>query len=349
MEIDASRLSPKASAILHLRGSALPPLQWHGQGHATARATLDDLDDTQLFAPHNVQDAGQASAVRGLLYLWHRFAEEAPLVAVDAPEKDRHYLSSLCFRHRGMAEKAKEELHHVQEHEVYSQIVPKVLETMGLGVDPAIKRVADIIRMNGEWEPYAFIDLYEQARDGQLSSASEETVRTIQQYEFMMLLRHCYQQATGVDIARGSIASTPAPTQQLLGDDSTDAGACAAAYTHSEPAWKRNLEAQRRAKKADIPYSQQSAAPKSNKKDKKNKGDNDSGDRKGKAGRDEMTREEPKKQAPPVEQPKREYIRVLCPQCKKMLTYDPSAAGKRVQCTGCSKVFTLASNKQSAA
>ncbi len=336
MEFDHSRLSPKASAIFLLRGTALTPLRWFEHGNNNARATLEDLSDTQLFAPHNIADPPMALLLRGLLYLWHSLPEEAPMVAAGAPDPELNYLTGLVQRHMGKPNEAKATFQKIESHPVYETIAPKALEMMGLGVDPAIKRVADIIRMNEAWEPFAFIDLYEQAREEQLPGASVELVRELQQYEFMLLLRHCYLNACGVDIAKG--ASSTGAVKPMLCDDSSDNALARGAATSSRPsapAWKRNAKAQRQAKKADMTYAemeQQAQADGDNKGGKAGKG--------GKPGAkpDAMTGE--KKPEPP--KPKRELIRVMCPQCKKPLNYDPIAVGRRVQCTGCQFVFKLA-------
>lgn len=75
-------------------------------------------------------------------------------------------------------------------------------EAISLRGAPALKRLRDMIELAGEWEPFAFTDLYEQARAGKLDPADESVVRSIQCREFELLFVHCFEAATGKKLAK---------------------------------------------------------------------------------------------------------------------------------------------------
>ena len=77
-----------------------------------------------------------------------------------------------------------------------------VTELFGSSPDEAFNRFREILKLNGAWEPYAFIDLYEQARADEMKITVGEFVRKMQRQEFTSLLGHCFQAATGGEVTK---------------------------------------------------------------------------------------------------------------------------------------------------
>jgi ssDNA-binding Zn-finger/Zn-ribbon topoisomerase 1 len=54
------------------------------------------------------------------------------------------------------------------------------------------------------WEPFLFVDLYQQARAEKVRETTEHVVRQLQCMEFELLFRHCYEAATGEPLSKPS-------------------------------------------------------------------------------------------------------------------------------------------------
>ncbi|NLX13375.1 MAG: hypothetical protein GXY44_06945 [Phycisphaerales bacterium] len=197
IRLNPSLLAPEIATQLMLRGTELPPLEWHRSANRAIKLKLESLDDARLFAPAAVQDAAMVAAIRSLLYLWSGGVGEAGTCAQSAPEQERNYLVALGERLQGVPDKAKASFQKLNAHPVYERLVPLAMEEMKPVNDSRLQRVRQILEMDERWEPFVFIDLFEQARAGKLSRPAEEVVRRIQVLEFELLFAHCYLKAIG--------------------------------------------------------------------------------------------------------------------------------------------------------
>lgn len=209
IKLDVSQLPSCVATLFMLRGAQLPPLQLQENPGRTAKTMLDEVpDDTQLLGCESLADEGMAAAVRGLLYLWNGWLGEGGMYAQAAPERERLYIESLCERHRGNLAAAKSLMQQVGAHPIAVELAEYGKEAIGLGVAPLLKRLGDMIEMAGEWEPFAFIDVWEQARAGKLDPAGVLVVRQLQGRELELLFTHCFENATGTKIAKPQAAPT---------------------------------------------------------------------------------------------------------------------------------------------
>ncbi len=197
IRLNSSLLTPEIAAQLMLRGTDLPLLEWHKSANRAIKLKLESLDDARLFAPAVVKNEAMVAAVRSLLYLWSGWVAEAATCAQSAPEKERDYLVALGERLQGIPHKAKTSFQKLNMHPVYEQLVPLALEEMKPVNDPWLQRVRQILEMDQRWEPFVFVDLFEQARAGKLTRPAEEVVRRIQVLEFELLFAHCYLAVIG--------------------------------------------------------------------------------------------------------------------------------------------------------
>ncbi len=197
IRLNPSLLAPEIATQLMLRGTDLPLLEWHKSANRAIKLKLESLDDVHLFAPVTIQNEAMVAAVRSLLYLWSGWVAEAATSAQSAPEKERDYIVALGERLQGLPDKAKTSFQKLNEHPVYERIVPLALEEMAPVNDPRLQRVRQILEMDQRWEPFVFIDLFEQARAGKLTRPAEEIVRRLQVMEFELLFAHGYGQAIG--------------------------------------------------------------------------------------------------------------------------------------------------------
>ena len=198
IDLDTSRLPSDLATTLLLRGSQLPPLEWHVNPFRDAKSVLDTLaDDKKLLGGCPLADEPMASAVRSLLYFWNGWPAECGMYAQAAPKKERLYVAALCERQAGNPADAKTRVQELNGHPIYGALAKYGLSAICTRVAAPLKRLRGMIELADEWEPYAFIDVYEQARLDKLDHAGEQIVRSIQCREFELLFVHCFEAATG--------------------------------------------------------------------------------------------------------------------------------------------------------
>ncbi len=225
INMDLTRVAPEIAALLLQRGAGLPPLAWHERQIKLAKTTLDQLDDGKLFGGATLANEEMTAAIRAMLYLWNGWPGDCKMYAQAADEQTCRYLVGFCERQAGNTDPAKEALQQLTAHPVYDAMTKYVPAAVGVGADTYLRRFADIVKLGGAWEPFAYIDLFELARRKELCNAAEEVVRTFQCREFELLFDHCYKATTGhsVEAVQEKAAATrprrevkrkrPAPTR----------------------------------------------------------------------------------------------------------------------------------------
>lgn len=207
--IDPTTFPPKLAEFLLLRGTSLLSLDWTRGPNRQARETLPKADDAALFGKSELDNTGMASATRALLYLWNGCKEEAIRLAKSAPPREQALIEAFCTRQTNDAPTTKTLLRKAGEHPIYKDLAAHALRLIGHRSDPLIVRFKQMLEMASAWEPFLFVDLYEQARGGKLDGPAEEAVRQILCVEFELLLRYCFTEAVGENaVAR---AARPAP------------------------------------------------------------------------------------------------------------------------------------------
>lgn len=207
IEVNLSRLSSEATTLLMLRGTA-PSLSWQERPNQGAKAILDQIDNAKLLGVRELKSEAMAVAVRALLYLWNGWIAECVKHAQGTEEKESLYISGFALRASGQPEQAKKLFQRLGPHPVCERMLTHFLQTVGSSRDLAIKRVRETAELGQAWEPFAFIDLCEQARTGKLSPERAQLVTQLQRKEFELLFCHCYEGATGVDLAKPDAPDT---------------------------------------------------------------------------------------------------------------------------------------------
>lgn len=203
IKLNVSLLPSDIANLLMLRGAAVPPLLWQNSANRVAKDLLDQAaDDTALFLRAALADEAMSTAIRAMLYLWNGWHGECELYAEGAPDEERLYLGIFRQRQLGCSAEAKTLLQQLGEHPIYPALAKYATEAIGLGTDPALKRLKDVIEMGESWEPFIFSDLFAQSQVGKFCDATQEIIRGLQSVEFELLFVHCYEKATGEPLAR---------------------------------------------------------------------------------------------------------------------------------------------------
>ncbi len=310
LQLDATILSSKASAIFSLSGWGLPALDWTKRANQQAKALLDDVEDDALFAPQQVKDEAMAAAVRALMYLWTGWPDHTSMLAGALPEKERLYTLGLAYRQMNKIDESKTQFQQLTERPFDEELAEVTAELISDHAEAPLKRFRDLIQLGQAWEPFAYTDLFLQAKDGSLSMRGEEVVRKLQWQEFNLLMQRCYLAATGVDITKREAAVV---SRQV------------------EPAWKRNMPAK---KIQPIAQSPQAPAGKAGKKEKEKNGKSKD------AAAKESAQAEPS--AAPAKPKEPENARLKCPKCGNVAVYSKSFRGKKVACLKCRTAFQYA-------
>lgn len=197
IDLNPSQLASEVATLLLLRGTELPPLEWHHGPNRAVKLKLEQVDDTRLFLPHKIADEPMASAVRSLLFIWSGWMEDAIMFAAGAPDAERHYIIGLCNRHLGLIDQAKSSFQNIQDHPIYEPLAHYAMDNIPVSNDAMLQRMLQLLEFDQHWEAFAFTDLIEQTRAGKISRKSEDVVRALQCKEFELLFAHCYTRAIG--------------------------------------------------------------------------------------------------------------------------------------------------------
>lgn len=283
IEIDLSKLAIEVSNILMLRGTSLPPLNFGDHAHPQASTMIDDTPDDKLFGVAQVKNTDMAMAIRSLLFLRCGWLSEGSMFAMMAPPKECEFICGIAERNAGHKDRAKVHFQKINEHPIYPILHKQAIAMLKNSMDKRLTRLHDILEVHGDWEPYAFADVYDEARAGQMSSASEDVVRMIQATEFNALFIYCYQQLMGIDVRKIEIK-------------------------HSADAVRRRPTPTRHHPPSSSTSTSPATAPASK---------------------------------PAAEKTPTHEVRVGCPKCKAIQTFDESERGKKVQCSKCAVTFAI--------
>ncbi len=202
IDLDPAKLPSEITNSLLRRGMALPPVEWASREDPMAKKALDEIDDLKLLGVEHLKDEGMAAAVRALLYLWHGCLDDCRMHTSLAPPKERSYITGLCDRHAGKPVEAKADFQELGGHEIHADLFSFAEKQIMDGGEPALDRFLGILKLGGEWEAFAFIDLYEQGRAGKLQTNGQHAVQLLQCKEFELLFEHCFLAAGGEKAVR---------------------------------------------------------------------------------------------------------------------------------------------------
>lgn len=161
----ATDYGPEVAAILALDGERAMPLAMEG-GSEEARERLRSASPPRLFP-----DARAPEAAFSGLYVYFSCFEEAHTIAQDIPTAEGSYWHAIVHRREPDAGNAACWFRQVGTHPIF----------------PALARAA---RRGGAWDPFAFIELCEEARK-QPGSELEARARAVQLIEWQLLFDWC--------------------------------------------------------------------------------------------------------------------------------------------------------------
>ena len=173
MSFDPQTYGSSAAAILHLDedGQRLMPLTAGGQGSSPARTMIRETGVQKLFPRSRAAEAALAG-----LYLYFDCWTEAHETAQDIATPEGSYWHAIVHRQEPDAGNSAYWFRRVDSHPIFPALRDAALE---IG-----------IKVRSKWEPEAFIDLCERARQSP-GSVLERQAREVQRAEWQLLFDYC--------------------------------------------------------------------------------------------------------------------------------------------------------------
>lgn len=314
-DFDWGKLAPEVARILMSRGAQAPPLDWAEEPNPTAKRKLDIYEDGKLFDGVGIKDEIWAPAVRALMYLWTGWVNDALMHAEIIAGKEKLYICAICERQAGHADVAKKLLQQLQGHEVFAALAGHVQAITKNEKEGAIARFRDTVEQYGEWEPFLFADLCEQARANRLAAGGVELVRLLQVREFDLLFNHCYHGLTDQNVLK---------FRRKLSEDEE---------RQREQEYRKRMADRRAAR--DKRVARDPCPAKTDKAKDKTRDKNDA-NKPGVGVKIQPAKPDPR-------------VKVQCPACGHLMFAPQSLRGKGIKCLKCKVLFKVPEKKEPAA
>ncbi len=188
MPLEADQFSPAVARLL-----AAAPTCPLGPGTPLReqRAQLAELSPSELAAPKPVADEEMARSAIAGLWLRFNFLDESHTISQDLPSTTGSYWHGIMHRREPDYGNARYWFHRVGVHPVFG---PLCQEARRLAQEHGPERRTKFLAEQANWDPFAFVDLCEQAaRDKSLVALCE----AIQQVEWELLFSECTRRAIG--------------------------------------------------------------------------------------------------------------------------------------------------------
>ncbi|MFP6602518.1 MAG: hypothetical protein VB862_08315 [Pirellulaceae bacterium] len=162
-----------------------------GESDPQQRSALLGLTIEKAFAGQNLRDADSAACCISAVWLWHDFLDQSHQISQHIKSTSGSFWHAIMHRREGDFSNGKYWFRKVPEHPVYESMTAAVETLLPQEQPIALSQLTS----DGEWDPFLFVDLCQQAVtvDPSLLSLCQELTRT----EWQLLFDYCYQQACG--------------------------------------------------------------------------------------------------------------------------------------------------------
>ena len=165
-----------------LAGDRLMPLNT-GMHNEAVLPRLEQLS-VQAFAPNEVKDDAAARCCLAGLWLLHDFLDDSHRISQDIGTIEGSYWHGIMHRRELDYGNSKYWFRRVGRHPIFESLRAEAAK---------IDQAPDFIARHKTWDPFAFVDLCEQAaRD---TATLDAICRRIQQTEWRLLFDYCYLKA----------------------------------------------------------------------------------------------------------------------------------------------------------
>ncbi len=166
-----------------------------GKPNAAAKSALHAVSTKTLFGTKRVVDEQMGKACIAGLWLWHNFLDESHSISQEIGTSTGSFWHGIMHRREPDPSNAKYWFRKVGQHPVFSPLQEHAAELASTkSQKPGWDDAASFLPTQAEWDPFAWIDLCEQARLG--NNGCTALCLKVQQLEWQLLFDSCFRSAT---------------------------------------------------------------------------------------------------------------------------------------------------------
>ena len=161
-----------------------------GKPDAAQESLLRELTIEKAFAGQDLRDADAAACCISAAWLWHDFLDPSHQISQEIKTSSGSFWHAIMHRREEDFSNSKYWFRQVDGHEVYAIIAEAAEPILSHYENPTdIRPLAE----DGSWDPFAFVDLCQQAgeTDGSLPALCQQLTRL----EWQLLFDFCFHQA----------------------------------------------------------------------------------------------------------------------------------------------------------
>jgi hypothetical protein len=188
--MNASNPAPLRRFLDSIRTPDLPDL---GPEPRTGRMSLEVANRTVTrFAVEAKLTPPTEAVLRSAALLWHDHLDASHEISQNIHSPDGSFLHGIMHRREPDYGNAKYWFQRVGHHACFPECARQVASLLEAS---AGKEMAGRLLPEGVWDPFAFIDLCEEAAELAPEDSTRRTLQTIQRVEFDALLGHIFLRA----------------------------------------------------------------------------------------------------------------------------------------------------------
>ena len=163
-----------------------------GEPDSQQLSSLQDLTIEKAFAGQPLRDANSAACCISAIWLWHDFLDQSHQISQAIETASGSFWHGIMHRREGDFSNAKYWFRKVGSHDLYT--------TLGAAAETIVAAQPDQqeslqLTDNGQWDPFQFVDLCQQALE--TDSSKKSLCQQLTRLEWQLLFDYCYHQACG--------------------------------------------------------------------------------------------------------------------------------------------------------